>query len=532
MSKQAQVGLFTILGAIAVFAVFFVLADLGTRARGYKIGVHFKTAGGLRTAADVYLSGVPIGAVDKIRLLDDYSAEVILAIRQGYDIPVGSHFLIQSPITGEPTVLIEAPRDVSANVATLPHDVLPIEQQPTGYNPASIGDLLEQGQGEVHRLDIILAKLQEAEPRLLATLQSTVDNANDLTSNANRNLSDVTARVEQLTDSLQTNITTAGTNVADLTSRLDSVVRRDSGQVDELLTQLNVTTRKVDRTVSSIQGIAGDPKVKRDLLSTAHDFAVTAHTLAAISEDLHNVSSNPQTQAQLRDAVAQLDATTQRVDSLVGQLGGTSNVYGVDAGATPAPAPSGSAGAPAQSSGQTPAGATAAAGSSKNSTVAMNTLRQKLRSFTKDLVQIQVRVSALGPLRPGSYNRNVSPLLTSDRGPMSDFNAFILPYGHTGLEAGVNDVGTPYGTTTANFMLLNRSGGFTYGGGLEYSRLGLTASVAGRVLGFETRLYDLRHPTLDTYVNLLAFPKFQVFAGERDLTHAQRRAAFGLQFEF
>jgi hypothetical protein len=157
-------------------------------------------------------------------------------------------------------------------------------------------------------------------------------------------------------------------------------------------------------------------------------------------------------------------------------------------------------------------------------------LRDRLNQFTKDLVQLQVRASELAPLRPGSADRNVSPLLTADRGPETDFNLFILPHAHSGLEAGVNDSGSD--TATANFMLLSRSGGFTYGGGMEYSRLGVTASIASRAFGFETRAYDLRHPTLDQYINLFLAPRLQLFGGERDLDHTSRRTTFGLQFEF
>src|SRR5579871_2876824 len=100
MSKQAIVGLFTLLGLIAVFAVFYVLSDLGARNRGYKIGVHFPSASGLRRSATVSLSGVPVGVVDDVQLLPDYSTEVILAISPGYGIPVNSRFLIQAPLTG------------------------------------------------------------------------------------------------------------------------------------------------------------------------------------------------------------------------------------------------------------------------------------------------------------------------------------------------------------------------------------------------------------------------------------------------
>jgi hypothetical protein len=142
-----------------------------------------------------------------------------------------------------------------------------------------------------------------------------------------------------------------------------------------------------------------------------------------------------------------------------------------------------------------------------------------------------VRASVLSPARPGSLGKNVTPLLDSDRGPSSDFNVFLLPHARTGLEAGVNDLGAN-GTSTANLMLLNRAGPVTYGGGIEYSRLGLTASVGRGAFGIETRAYDLRHPTVDEYLNFFLNPKLQIFGGERDLIHTDRRTVFGLQFEF
>jgi ABC-type transporter Mla subunit MlaD len=546
MNRQAQVGLFTLLGLVAVFAVFYVLADIGERSEGYKIGVHFRAASGLRNGAYVYLSGVPIGAVDQITLLPDYSTEVILAIKPPYEIPQGSKFLIQAPITGEPTVLIEPPLNVSRDVATLPHEVLPVDQQPRGTNPTSFADLLEQGQGEVRRLDDLLAELQKAEPGLLAELQSTLHNANTLTTNANVSLTKITSKAETLADSLQQNLTVASANVVALTGSLNSVVQRDSPQVDALLAQLTHTSKSFSETVDSLHDIATNPKVKANLINTTRDFAATAKAFAALTNDLRNVTGNPATQQQLRDTVAQLDATSQKVDSLVGQLGGTSAVFGVDKGATPPPLPTpvppgyvptyepAGPSAPVASSAPLEPQASPAPGSHGDvptTSKSIQTLRERLNGFTKDLVQLQVRVGQLAPARPGSLNKNTSPLLTGDRGPQSDFNVFILPHAHTGFEAGVNDVGSN-GTSTGNFMLLNRSGGLTYGGGIEYSRLGLTSSFNGNRVGFEARAYDLRHPTLDSYLNIFALPKVQVFGGERDLNHVDRRTVFGLQFEF
>jgi hypothetical protein len=111
---------------------------------------------------------------------------------------------------------------------------------------------------------------------------------------------------------------------------------------------------------------------------------------------------------------------------------------------------------------------------------------------------------------------------------MSDFNLSILPNAGTSLFTGVNDVG---GSSSGNFMLIKRGGGLRYGGGILYSQFGGLASIGGRAFGLEARLYNLRYPTADAYLNLFATPNLQIFGGERDLNHNGRRAIFGLQFE-
>jgi phospholipid/cholesterol/gamma-HCH transport system substrate-binding protein len=536
MNKQAQVGLFTLVGLAALFSIFYVLSGLGSRISSYHVPVEFKTASGLRKEAQVYLSGVPVGSVDHVELNpQNYAVRVVLSIRSEFAIPENSRYLIQAPLTGEPTVLIEPPKDATS-VAVLPKDNTPLQQ---GYNPATFSDLLEQGQGEVRRLDDLLAQLQTATPKLLSKLTQTLDSTNELTRNANASLAQLSNQASSITDTLNHTVTAAGGNVVDLTSTLDSTVKSDAPKIDELLAELQHTSLAFGQTVDSLKSVATDPQVKRNLVETTHSFALTAKTFAELTGDLRQVTGNPQTQSQLRDAVAQIDATTQKVDSLVGGLGGTSHVYGVDPGATPGPGatpwPPGyvPTSQPALPVGSPAPGGSNATGSSTSASpggTGLAALRTRLNSFTKDLVQLQIRVSALTPSRPGSANRNVSPLLTSDRGPQSDFNLTLLPRGGTSLIAGVNDIGSS-GTATANLMLEKNRGPAHVAGGILYSRLGGLFQYDFQKVGLETRVYDLRHPTADFYTNLLLAPKLQLFGGERDLIHSSRRTTFGVQFE-
>jgi ABC-type transporter Mla subunit MlaD len=547
MNRQAIVGLFTLFGLVALFAVCLFLANIGTGGR-YQTAIHFKSAAGLHKGALVYESGVIVGVVDQTKLLpEDFTVDIVMAINNGVDIPRDSRFLIAAPLTGDATVEIvppaPAPRPpglvgptpIPQSVALLPREVLPIEQQPQGTNPATIGDLLEQGQGEVHRLDRMLEQLEANEPRLLGSLQSALNNANDLTKTGSQRIYRLADRLDTLTETLQIALHAGSKNLVDMTGVLDATARRNSGNLDTMLSMLSKSSIALNQTIDQVRDLAVNPQLHQNLLDTTKGLAQTATTIGQMTQDLRSVTGNPQTQAQLRDTIANTDAATQKLNSLLRTFGATSSVYGVDAGATPAPAPARS-GAPRGAiaavgggvAGGTVAGVPNAAASPTLGTLPEN-FKSRIGAVARSLIAIQLRLSELDVYQPNSISQ---PLLrTSQRGPQSDVNAFILPNGKTSLFLGANDIGTPQ--TSWNVAVKENVAPHLYiGGGVLYSNLGLIAQYNPGLLGFEARLYDPQFPTLDAYGNLNVAHGVQLFGGERDITHNGRRTVFGLQLQF
>ncbi|MGA9275048.1 MAG: MlaD family protein, partial [Candidatus Cybelea sp.] len=336
MTRQAQVGAFAIVALLLLFGIFYVVTDFGTRHTGYRVGVHFRSAAGLTPGALVYFSGVSIGSVDSIVLLPDNTVDVILAVNRDVDIPAASRFLITAPLTGTPSLTIVPPRE-KPPLPILPRQVLPIADQPKGSNTATIADLLEQGQGELKRFDSVMGLIEQRTPKLLNTLQTTLNNANDLTVSSKAELERLSGEFLALGSSLQGNLGQASANVLQLSSTLNSAATIDSQKVGTLLDQFQSTAASLNRSMTALQDFATDPRLKANIMATTQNIADTTQTLAALTKDLRAVTGNPQTQAQMRDTIANLDAVLQKANSLLAELGGTSNVYGVDAGATPAP---------------------------------------------------------------------------------------------------------------------------------------------------------------------------------------------------
>ncbi len=546
MNKQAVVGLFTIAGLLGLFVIFFVLTNIGTNGR-YKIAVHFKSASGIHKGALVYESGVNVGIVDALQLLPaDFTVSIILAINNNVDIPREARFIIQAPLTGDATLEIvpkapvprpsglAAPTPAPGAVAVLPREILPLEQQPQGTNPATLTDLLEQGQGEVTRLDTLLADLEQREPALLNTLQSALTNANQLSMTMNTQVQKLARTFDALQGPLGNTLSKTTDRIVDLTTRLDDLAKTATPRVTDLLTSFNQSAVALNDTVAQLHDLSKNPQLKANLIDTTRYLAQTSQTFSLLVGDFRKVTGDPQTQAQLRNTVANIDATTQRANSLLGQLGATSDVYGVDPNATPVPVATGvpQPGVIAPGGGPTtaPAGGPPVPGATPS--LMQKRLQARLQSLAGSLVAIQLRVSELSVQ---NATGSTSPLLTRDRGPQTDFNLVGLPKGRMSLLAGANDIGSA-GTASYNFAGLQSigpGGSFRVGGGVLYSRLGVLADYGSRTgLGFETRAYDLRHPTIDGYATLHATSGVEIFGGERDVLHSGRRTVLGVQLQF
>lgn len=92
----------TILGAVVIcvaiaFLVYSVkTADVGT-SDGYVVTADFSSVGGLKPGDAVQISGVKVGSVATVELMQDtYLARVHMNIRDGYELPSDTAALISS----------------------------------------------------------------------------------------------------------------------------------------------------------------------------------------------------------------------------------------------------------------------------------------------------------------------------------------------------------------------------------------------------------------------------------------------------
>ncbi|MGH1403858.1 MAG: outer membrane lipid asymmetry maintenance protein MlaD [Alphaproteobacteria bacterium] len=92
----------TIIGALVILVAGLFLnysiktADIGA-SDGYNVIADFSSVGGLKPGDSVQISGVKVGSVSNVELLQDtYLARVHLHIRNGYHLPTDTAALISS----------------------------------------------------------------------------------------------------------------------------------------------------------------------------------------------------------------------------------------------------------------------------------------------------------------------------------------------------------------------------------------------------------------------------------------------------
>lgn len=302
---MAQLGLFT-LGTLALLAAaYYVFTSVGAGRGVYRIGVHFATASGLPAGARVFFSGVPIGNVQKVRILPDNSIEVILAIRNNIDIPKGSRFDIKPSFASSPDIVITPPRKPGG--AALEKRILPVSQQPAGGTPLSIETLMGEAQGVMSRGSSILAMAHGHQAKMLHYATGALKNRDALFAQLHAGLGPRPA-------ALESSLRDAATELAQSRAAL---TQRDRPKLNALAAAMDRTSHSMNASLTSLQSIARDPTTRANFNQSLRSARDASRNLSSLADVMKGLTADPQARAELRDAGLQLHAALQKVSSLL-----------------------------------------------------------------------------------------------------------------------------------------------------------------------------------------------------------------------
>lgn len=110
-TKEIMVGLFVLLGFIAVFLLALNVSNLGSLGtdKSYDVKVYFDNIGGLRTRAKISMSGVKVGRVSQIAYNQERGqAEVTMRLDAQYQLSIDTQASIYTAgLLGEQYISLE-----------------------------------------------------------------------------------------------------------------------------------------------------------------------------------------------------------------------------------------------------------------------------------------------------------------------------------------------------------------------------------------------------------------------------------------
>jgi ABC-type transporter Mla subunit MlaD len=513
-SQQVRVGIFTVLALVATFLVIVFIGNIGVQVRGYPIAIHFKDVGLLQEGASVQISGVAVGTVTRIRLLDDQTVEAQAMINKGVRIYRESEFIVTSTLTGQSTLAIRPPADRANATVLQPGIPSSPGEEPWGVLPPTIADLVTESQARLRSLDKTIATINEEMPRLAHRFDNIANHTDHLITSADANLTAMSYQLRSTVAELDLVIHSSGQNIVELTGNLNSLVGNNTQRVQQLVDALADTAKNLNTTMANFAALTGDPTIKASLVQTAVNFKDASERLKIAATDLQSLTSDPQVQGELRSTITNLEGVTAKANDILGNF---STASGPPGGSNPGPAPAGSTPAATPPASGLPHPATSTNGSTPASP-STTTASRGWNAHGISLVEPQVRLYWMNPNTGGG-------------GPSSDLNLTFLPHSPTSLTVGANSLG--YGSTYN--VLINRrlARGFTLSGGVLYSNLGVKAVYLPGPVGVDLRLYNSKNPTLDLYGDVRLVRQLELFYGERNIFGPNTKTpTFGLQANF
>lgn len=246
MSLEAKVGAFVAAGLALMGTAIFLLGQY-TFERRYTLYATFHDVANLSRNAPVKLSGVEIGQVKDIVLVED-RAKVVCSVRHGVNVYKDAEFTIGSTgIIGSKYLQIDQGHHETG--------VIPAGSTVIGTDPVSIEKALAKALGSLQNIMQELTK-EGPEGSLTSNLKDTVSNLRELTANLN-----------DLIETTKPTMTRALERTDQITDKLDKLLAKG----DQVMASLATSS-------GTVGALLHDEKMKNDIKETVSSVKETAAT--------------------------------------------------------------------------------------------------------------------------------------------------------------------------------------------------------------------------------------------------------------
>jgi phospholipid/cholesterol/gamma-HCH transport system substrate-binding protein len=285
--RELWVGLFVIVGVVAVFVALFTLTDASMFRGRYVVTTLVPDAGGIRKGDPVQMRGVNIGRVQAFKIAPEGVA-IRLEIEGEYKLPTDSRVEIKAIglLAGMTADVIPG----SSTTFMRGGETMPGSKPAAAFDKA--GDIAGQAQKTMERIQALLSQ------KTVENVESSTVELNDLL----KQLSSVTAEQRKelaaLTSSLRKSAegvekATSGPELQNAVKRLDTVTER----LDALTSSLDRSSRSLETVLGRLErgeGTLGRISKDDSLYVNANEAAVNLnHSLVELRDLVADIRKQP-----------------------------------------------------------------------------------------------------------------------------------------------------------------------------------------------------------------------------------------------
>lgn len=284
-----------IIAAVAILVISYqqLKETAYTDKNSYELKVMFDNIQGLSAGNDVWLSGVKIGSVDVISLMEDGRAMLTLRIFKDKKILRGSKFSINAGFLQDKNLSIEKPVD-----ATEPYEYYdPGETIEKTNSPATVSDLMTEAYTALSQMNQILSEVKTVVAN---------DDIKQNIFNTTENIEKATAEAFEFVKIMKD---TGMTSREDIQATLENI---------RILSEhLHETIAKVDSVIENADSIVGDQETKDNLKEMVRRLKVSAENVEKTTEAIKDLTTDPEVHEDLRETIKSTKKTMDHADKAV-----------------------------------------------------------------------------------------------------------------------------------------------------------------------------------------------------------------------
>jgi|AntRauMFilla1563_2_1112583.scaffolds.fasta_scaffold00878_8 phospholipid/cholesterol/gamma-HCH transport system substrate-binding protein len=245
MRQEIKIGITVITAVLIAFIGFKILQDNPIFRSTHLLYSNFETVDGLTTGSYIYVKGVKVGSVSSMILNEDLTVKVGLNFTDLTTIPIGTAArLVDLDFLGTKGVLIDLGKGTALAYG---------EEIPGGLDSSSIDALTESGQKLMDQVDPALVGLNEGIAKLNLLLSA--DNRDNVAGILG-NVKEGTAELSSVLKENQQELSKSVSHVANILSNVDSLTTDKKLELNQLITNLETSTRGLDNLIASTDSLA------------------------------------------------------------------------------------------------------------------------------------------------------------------------------------------------------------------------------------------------------------------------------------